>query len=189
MEIVAQDGSGTAVLSNVSSMAQVTRGEPVFDWSNTDFRVRETLRTANVEPDGEMSIGTNEKPYSTGYFNQIYIGGNPVSVIEEEGTSGIWYYRKWSSGTAECYGTLSTAPYNCPGYNGFDVSLPFTFSNTSYTVVVQPTINGLLTSYHAIMDGSGNNSKTTTKFILSYGYTSSTAYQVHFDIHVFGRWK
>ena len=103
LEIVAQDGNGTAVLSEVSSMAQVTRGEPVFDWSNTDFRVRETLRTANVEPDGEMSIGTNEKPYSTGYFNQIYIGGNPVSVIEEEGTSGIWYYRKWSSGTAECW--------------------------------------------------------------------------------------
>ena len=104
LEIVAQDGSGTAVLSEVSSMAQVTRGEPVFDWSNTDFRVRETLRTANVEPDGEMSIGTNEKPYSTGYFNQIYIGGNPVSVIEEEGTSEIWYYRKWSSGVAECWG-------------------------------------------------------------------------------------
>ena len=107
LEIVAQDGSGTSVLSEVSSMAQVTRGEPVFDWSNTDFRVRETLRTANVEPDGEMSIGTNEKPYSTGYFNQIYIGGNPVSVIEEEGTSGIWYYRKWSSGLAECWGQPS----------------------------------------------------------------------------------
>lgn len=103
LEIVAQDGSGTAVLSDVSSVAQVTRGEPVFDWSNTDFRVRETLRTANVEPDGEMSIGTEVKPYSTGYFNQIYIGGNPVSVIEEEGTSGIWYYRKWSSGIAECW--------------------------------------------------------------------------------------
>lgn len=125
LEIVAQDGSGTAVLSDVSSMAQVTRGEPVFDWSNTDFRVRETLRTANVEPDGEMSIGTEEKPYSTGYFNQIYIGGNPVSVIEEEGTSGIWTYRKWSSGVAECWakitqtvtpgdaweGTLNLAPY------------------------------------------------------------------------------
>ena len=69
MEIVAQDGSGTTVLSDVSSMVQVTRGEPVFDWSNNDFRVRETLRTANVEPDGEMSIGTNEKPYSSCYFN------------------------------------------------------------------------------------------------------------------------
>ena len=112
-----------------------------------------------------------------------------ADYIVEQGTSNGWSYRKWSSGIAECYGTLSLVPNNCPGYNGFDVSLPFTFSNTSYTVVVQPTINGRLTSYHAIMDSSGNNSKTTAKFILSYDYTSSTAYSVHFDIHVFGRWK
>lgn len=135
LEIVAQDGSGTAVLSDVSSMAQVTRGEPVFDWSNTDFRVRETLRTANVEPDGEMSIGTNEKPYSTGYFNQIYIGGNPVTVIEEEGTSGIWTYRKWSSGICEYWGkeqgfTLDEGVHSSP-------PAPFTVVNTeNYTVTV-----------------------------------------------------
>lgn len=135
MEIVAQDGSGTAVLSNVSSMVQVTRGEPVFDWSNTDFRVRETLRTANIEPDGEMSIGTEVKPYSTGYFNQIYIGGNPVSVIEEEGTSGIWTYRKWSSGICEYWGkeqgfTLDDGTHRSP-------PAPFTVVNTeNYTVTV-----------------------------------------------------
>lgn len=123
----------------------------------------------------------------------IRVGGAgtaPVAdYIVEQGTSDIWTYRKWSSGIAECYGTISSVPYNCPGYNGFNVYLPFTFSNTSYTVVVQPTINGLFISYHAIMNGSGNNSKTTTKFILSYDYTGSTAYQVPFDIHVFGRWK
>ena len=135
LEIVAQDGSGTSVLSEISSVAQVTRGEPVFDWSNTDFRVRETLRTANVEPDGEMSIGTNEKPYSTGYFNQIYIGGNPVSVIEEEGTSGIWTYRKWSSGICEYWGkeqgfTLDDGAHISP-------PAPFTVVNTeNYTVTV-----------------------------------------------------
>ena len=133
MEIVAQDGSGTAVLSNVSSMVQVTRGEPVFDWSNTDFRVRETLRTANVEPDGEMSIGTEEKPYSTGYFNQIYIGGNPVPVIEEEGTSGIWTYRKWSSGLAEYWGkeqnfTLQHGWHRSP-------AAPFTIVDSENAVV------------------------------------------------------
>ena len=135
MEIVAQDGSGTTVLSYVSSVVQVTRGEPVFDWSNTDFRVRETLRTANIEPDGEMSIGTEVKPYSTGYFNQIYIGGNPVSVIEEEGTSGIWTYRKWSSGICEYWGkeqgfTLDDGAHLSP-------PAPFTVVNTeNYTVTV-----------------------------------------------------
>ena len=151
LEIVAQDGSGTAVLSDVSSMAQVTRGEPVFDWSNTDFRVRETLRTANVEPDGEMSIGTNEKPYSTGYFNQIYIGGNPVSVIEEEGTSGIWYYRKWSSGLAECWGQPSKSVASSGTFLGANTySTYFALPSGLFVSVDSANANPRLGSNYAI---------------------------------------
>ena len=146
----------------------------------------------NVNLPGLACGKVAEKPKTLEFEVGWGIKFGPYSMqdfVVEQGTHDIWTYRKWSSGTAECYGTLSSVPYNCPGYNGFNVSLPFTFSNTSYTVVVQPTINGHLTSYHAIMNGSGNNSKTTTKFILSYDYTGSTAYQVPFDIHVFGRWK
>ena len=151
LEIVAQDGSGTSVLSEVSSMAQVTRGEPVFDWSNTDFRVRETLRTANVEPDGEMSIGTNEKPYSTGYFNQIYIGGNPVSVIEEEGTSGIWYYRKWSSGVAECWGQPSNSVASSGTFLGANAySTNFALPSGLFVSVDSANANPRLGSNYAI---------------------------------------
>ena len=37
---------------------------------------------------------------------------NIVSIVES-GTSGIWTYRKWSDGTAECWGTstASTGSY------------------------------------------------------------------------------
>ena len=181
-EIVAQDGSGTTVLSYVSSMVQVTRGEPVFDWSNTDFRVRETLRTANVEPDGEMSIGTNEKPYSTGYFNQIYIGGNPVSVIEEEGTSGIWYYRKWSSGIAECWGqpskrVASSGPFlganaystNCALPSGLFVSVdsananPRLGSNYAIPAFIKTTPTSV--GVDALSNASGTNDFSANIFV------------------------
>ena len=191
MEIVAQDGSGTTVLSDVSSMVQVTRGEPVFDWSNNDFRVRETLRTANVEPDGEMSIGTEEKPYSTGYFNQIYIGGNPVSVIEEEGTSGSWTYRKWSSGVAECWakiaqtvtpgdawaGTLNLAPYV------ITVTTPIEFTsidcvNASAYVGDGHTITSYLTA---------TNPNKISISALSVYLTGQQECQAY--VHVMGRWK
>ena len=190
-EIVAQDGSGTTVLSDVSSMVQVTRGEPVFDWSNTDFRVRETLRTANVEPDGEMSIGTNEKPYSTGYFNQIYIGGNPVSVIEEEGTSGIWHYRKWSSGIAECWaiitqtvtpgdaweGSLNLAPYvitvTTPiKFTGIDCVNASAYVGSGHTITTYLTVT--------------NPNKISISALSVYltGQQECRAY-----VHVMGRWK
>ena len=191
LEIVAQDGSGTSVLSEVSSMAQVTRGEPVFDWSNTDFRVRETLRTANVEPDGEMSIGTEEKPYSTGYFNQIYVGGNPVSVIEEEGTSGSWYYRKWSSGIAECWakitqtvtpgdawaGTLNLAPYV------ITVTTPIKFTGIDCVNASAYVGSGhTITSYLTVT----NPNKISISALSVYltGQQECRAY-----VHVVGRWK
>lgn len=187
MEIVAQDGSGTAVLSDVSSIAQVTRGEPVFDWSNTDFRVRETLRTANVEPDGEMSIGTNEKPYSTGYFNQIYIGGNPVSVIEEEGTSGIWYYRKWSSGIAECWGQPAKSVASSGTFLGANTySTYFALPSGLFVSVDSANANPRVGSSYAIPAYINTNPTSVGVDALS---NESGTKDFSANIFVRGRWK
>lgn len=187
LQIVAQDGSGTVVLSNISSMAQVTRGEPVFDWSNTDFRVRETLRTANVEPDGEMSIGTEEKPYSTGYFNQIYIGGNPVSVIEEEGTSGIWYYRKWSSGLAECWGQPSKSVASSGTFLGANTySTNFALPSGLFVSVDSANANPRLGSNYAI---PAYIKTTPTSVGVDALSNDSGTNDFSANIFVRGRWK
>ena len=187
LEIVAQDGSGTAILSDVSSMAQVTRGEPVFDWSNTDFRVRETLRTANVEPDGEMSIGTEVKPYSTGYFNQIYIGGNPVSVIEEEGTSGIWYYRKWSSGIAECWGQPSKSVASSGTFLGANAySTNFALPSGLFVSVDSANANPRLGSNYAI---PAFIKTTPTSVGVDALSNESGTKDFSANIFVLGRWK
>lgn len=193
LEIVAQDGSGTSVLSEVSSVAQVTRGEPVFDWSNTDFRVRETLRTANVEPDGEMSIGTNEKPYSTGYFNQIYIGGNPVYVIEEEGTSGIWYYRKWSSGIAECWANKNCGDIAVTSAWGalFEGSNIGGIAYPSGLFVSQPIFfpSAQTTRYGICgIEIDGGNATTTPNLYLLRA-TAQTVQGVYLSLYANGRWK
>ena len=187
LEIVAQDGSGTAVLSDVSSIAQVTRGEPVFDWSNTDFRVRETLRTANVEPDGEMSIGTAEKPYTTGYFNQIYIGGNPVSVIEEEGTSGIWYYRKWSSGIAECWGQPAKSVASSGTFLGANsYSTNFALPSGLFVSVDSANANPRVGSSYAIPAYINTNPTSVGVDALS---NESGTKDFSANIFVRGRWK
>lgn len=193
MEIVAQDGSGTTVLSYVSSVVQVTRGEPVFDWSNTDFRVRETLRTANVEPDGEMSIGTNEKPYSTGYFNQIYIGGNPVSVIEEEGTSGIWHYRKWSSGTAECWANKNCGDIAVTSAWGalFEGSNIGGIAYPSGLFVSQPVFfpSAQTTKYGICGIEIDGGDATTTPNLYLLRATAQTVQGVYLSMYAKGRWK
>ena len=88
MEIVAQDGSGTSVLSDVSSMAQVTRGEPVFDWSNEDFRVRETLHTKDVQVDGALQVGGKsllDMVYPVGSIYLSVSGTDPQTLF-----GGTW---------------------------------------------------------------------------------------------------
>ena len=40
-------------------------------------------------------------------------------MIIEQGTSGIWHYRKWSDGTAECWGTMVTGNISVSALSGF----------------------------------------------------------------------
>lgn len=59
---------------------------PIFDWSNKDFNF-------NV-------------PVS---FNETAM----VDFVVESGTSGIWTYRKWNSGLAECWGSHNVSSLSC----------------------------------------------------------------------------
>lgn len=53
-------------------------------------------------------------------------------VVVETGTSGNWYYRKWSDGTAECWGRYV---FNVTATEmSFAVSFPFTFADTNAVV-------------------------------------------------------
>ena len=68
--------------------------------------------------------------------------------IVEQGTSGIWTYRKWNSGYAELDGTLPSASYNTSAVSGalyytstdkFS-SFPFTFTKLlSLSSAMMPT--------------------------------------------------
>lgn len=69
---------------------QTTKIQPVFDWSESDFN-----------------------------FNvPVSIQGSPLlDYVIEQGISGIWTYRKWYSGIAECWGVSSGAsPINTLWY-------------------------------------------------------------------------
>lgn len=68
-------------------------------------------------------------------FNLPDMSDNPYVI--EEGVSGIWTYKKWSDGTAECWGTsdLGTPSWltyftanTIIYYQNFNVSLPFHFT-------------------------------------------------------------
>ena len=129
------------------------------------------------------------------YYNGVEIGG--ADYVVETGTSGIWTYRKWNSGIAECWGkrsvstTINTAwgsLYTSGALSGTDVALPFTFAEV-------PNVNVSLYNNAAgafiMVSGSWNPPTTTTTgaYELARGNALTTSYSFGFNYQVMGRWK
>lgn len=117
--------------------------------------------------------------------------------VVEQGTDGIWTYRKWASGIAECWGFKaysSAISSSWGGIGGYYAQLgavddyPFTFTN-------RPTVS--ITTQVATNRGWGvyatqndTNSKTNVGTIDVYSPIQYTSAQtIIINIHAIGRWK
>ena len=122
---------------------------------------------------------------------EIYFNGTKFSdYVVDQGTSGGWAWRKWNNGRMEVYGTASQTPTALNnGTNSITVTMPVSFVNTSYTVIITPAKCGLLVS--ACGDCASNNdiSHTVNSFVMSYKYNHSVAYTTNFNIMAIGKWK
>lgn len=70
-----------------------------------------------VYVNSQMSTATTYTYIERGYFKAIRlcsIDGESNDIVET-GTSGIWTYRKWSDGTAECWGEIPSTAYAITG--------------------------------------------------------------------------
>lgn len=137
------------------------------------------------EPSGEPETGEGT----------IYIRTGGDAVVEV-GTSGMWTYRKWASGIAECWCNHTCTDvkvtsswgslYESSGYALCDY--PFEFAE-----VPTQTINVIKTGGSAFFiyqyDDSGNTTSSAGT-VYFYRPTSSTSGQdVVLSIQVIGRWK
>ena len=112
--------------------------------------------------------------------------------VFEQGTSGIWTYRKWSSGIAECWGMSSSTSYAVTNQyvNGYYANLG-TVSFPSGLFVAAPCVQATRTN-----TGSGSaliflslNTVTASSFAGFVGATSSGTYPCQFSYYATGRWK
>lgn len=93
--------------------------------------------------------------------------------IVEQGTSGIWTYRKWASGVAECWGRITFSGLTA------NTNLPFAFANTSYETQVTLI----------------NNSNSATNVTSIASYVNSVIIGVNIvpsggaRLYIIGRWK
>ena len=124
------------------------------------------------------------------FLQGLQINGTDLDYIVEQGEIDGWFYRKWNSGTAECwkiyYGTgINAAASNYNGFyysNGIRVPLPFEFANLP-TV----TVDGGSTANMNFVRVFGQY-KDAVNFIV-VGMTNVTSTDITVDIKAIGKWK
>ena len=147
-------------------------------------------------------------PTKTTASNQIYLGldanGNRTCMVDapdvfryaiglrdaitEKGTSGIWTYRKWSSGVAECWGVTTaqnyaiTNTYGQGKYVGTSVNYPSGLFVDSPVVHISKYGGG-----EGLVWASVNNNTTTAVGFYVCDTLSHTV-NCRFCIRAIGRW-
>lgn len=126
---------------------------------------------------------------ASGTFN--INGNNMVDFVVAQGNSGIWRWRKWSSGLAECWGNTSTPtntnlPWEGIRYDGTmrgGHALPFALTRIIHSDVTieDPGGGAFWPGVH-----TAYKDKAPTFFVLSVGNYSRTIY-LHY--YVTGTWR
>lgn len=124
---------------------------------------------------------------------------NTIDYIVEQGTTGIWTYRKWNSGIAECWGKQTVSTVFVSNIGG--VSPPLYYSKTPFPsieypfeFVEQPNIAAVLSNGVAGWLYYKQSSSQPTKSIGEYGCfrwsgLSDNSVEMSINYQIIGKWK
>lgn len=156
-------------LNSAYSQTATVKALPVFDWGENDFNFNVPISINNVELD----------------------------YITEQGNSSGWYYRKWNSGKAECWVTISKSTAISKAWGSMYVGNS-TIERKNYPLVFaeKPVEIASLTSgsnaawLFAESGGNGINGAYATAIYNICRPTSITESQTYYiNIYVCGRYK
>jgi hypothetical protein len=132
--------------------------------------------------------------WNFGNWCQILDSAICPDYVIEQGTSGIWTYRKWNSGVSECWGhnylgdniALSTSMaggvYSNNSYNARGETLPSGLFLTGPVVSINVTSNG----YTLAQVASATKEQVIYRIWSPYNTTISGVY---ISIRCVGKWK
>lgn len=142
------------------------------------------------------------KPYSISgshytryYYNGAWSSWLKIDVIVESGKSGIWTYKKYASGEAECWGRVEVTTNVSSAWGSLytsggvaDVAFPFTFAEIP---IVNATLSGNSVGGFLMVTGNVAGGTTTTRtgyYEICRG-SSTTGSKFIVNYQVKGRWK
>lgn len=180
----------TDKLNNVITDEYTISLKPVFDWGKEDFAFN-----VPVTINGDLIVngtvtqagGGDEVPVATDYI----VNSGTASM----GSNGTWYWRKWSSGRADCYGArnygnmaVTTTWGGLYRSEAFSQALPsglFVSTPEVIDIVYRGTNYGGWVARHESSSASSSNSGG---FIIVRP-ASATLNQAYIGFNVIGRWK
>lgn len=152
-----------------------------------------TYNYLRITPGSTVAFGTGSHAL---YLNgsAIYINSTQMNdFVVAKGTSGIWTYRKWNSGIAECWGRKSNNVTVTSTWGNIyccdnaipSVTFPFTFTNEPI-VSATPFRN---TGGNYWLYTNGNTSGATPFYGIARGSAYSSTLAATVDLYVVGTWK
>lgn len=121
-------------------------------------------------------------------------GGTAADYVIEQGASGIWTYRKWESGTVECWGALSCSNI------AVDSAWGGVYESTGQRLAFPDGVFAAAPDYCSITYGGGSEAalsieidseptaSQTQRFYFTRG-SSGTITSAKVQVHAIGRWK
>ena len=197
---------------------------PVFDWGPSDFNFNVAVRMPNgkairgtttdggyktmlyLNTNGVLSLGGGSNApdsiriATANNEGPVYVNGVELDYIVAQGTAamgsnGTWYWEKWASGKAVCYGCrnygnmgVSTAWGNLYRSETFTQSLPSGLFNATPEVIEVTFRNGSYGAWIAKHESSAPTASSSGSFIVVRP-ASATINQAYISFNIIGRWK
>lgn len=172
-----------------SDYLAVDDGTETFKIPMTSVGVTDEMTVAEAEEGSE----TAPRVISPAVLNTYVSNATEMADrVIEEGTSGIWIYRKWSSGTAECWARIeannvsySAQRFGANAYMGeLTGAFPFSLGTNPKVVANGVAFAG---SYGFLMQSFCNDGTNFTVRLIREG--SATAGTTIVNLYAIGTWE
>jgi len=161
---------------------------PVFEWSKTDFQFNVPVAIkGDLTVEGNLIMNGEEGGGAADYIIE--------TGTEAMGTNGTWYWEKWKSGKAMCYGVrnygnmgVSTSWGNLYRSSIFTQTLPTGLFKSAPEVINIDFSHGGMSAWVVKHEQTAPGADTTGAFMVVRA-ASATLSQVYLDFNLIGRWK